>query len=72
MSAGQNLRTELAALKQRHTAALELLGEKEEKLDELKADLVDMKQLYRSQITEMVEKNAQLATQLEELKKEKR
>ena len=69
VSVSQALRGELAALKQRHSAALDLLGEKEEKLEELKADLVDMKQLYRSQITEMVEKNAQLTQQVEEFKK---
>jgi hypothetical protein len=68
LATAQALKAELGALKQRHTTALELLGEKEEKLEEAKADLADMKQMYRSQITEMVEKNAQLAQEVATLK----
>jgi hypothetical protein len=38
----------------RYTAAVELLGERDEKLEELKADLQDVKELYKDQIEFMV------------------
>ena len=44
-----------------------MLGEKEERLEELKADLQDVKQLYKDQIEFMVEQLAHL-TQQEQLK----
>ncbi len=37
----------------RYVAAVELLGERDESLEELKADLMDVKQLYREQIEYM-------------------
>jgi TATA element modulatory factor len=47
-------RSHLHELNVRHGAALELIGEKEERVDELQADLADVKQLYRSQISELL------------------
>jgi TATA element modulatory factor len=52
---------ELAALQQRHSAAVELLGEREEALAELRADVEDMKALYRDQVDALA---TQLATAL--------
>ncbi|KAI0558930.1 TATA element modulatory factor 1 TATA binding [Gracilaria domingensis] len=48
------LRAELAELQKRHTALLELLGEREERITELDADLADVKQMYKEQITELL------------------
>ena len=42
-------------MKSRLAAAVELLGEKEERLAELTADLMDVKALYKDQIEFMVE-----------------
>jgi len=41
------LEKEHESLSQRHQTTLELLGEKSEQVDELKADIVDVKQMYR-------------------------
>jgi len=41
------LRDEVAQLKQRHEAALEMLGEKSEECAELKNDIIDLKKIYR-------------------------
>lgn len=41
------LETEHAEVSQRHRTTLELLGEKSEQVEELKADIVDVKQMYR-------------------------
>ncbi|CAM6128727.1 unnamed protein product [Calypogeia fissa] len=48
------LRAELDSLRRRHTSALELMGERDEEVEELKADLSDVKQMYREQITMLV------------------
>ena len=50
------MKEELEKLNHRHQTALELLGEKEEQVEELKADLFDVKQLYKTQINELVSK----------------
>ena len=44
-------------------ACTEMLGEKEERLEELRADLQDVKQLYKDQIEFMVEQLAHLTQQ---------
>ena len=44
-------------------ACTEMLGEKEERLEELRADLQDVKQLYKDQIEFMVEQLARLTQQ---------
>ncbi|ETI21262.1 hypothetical protein G647_07607 [Cladophialophora carrionii CBS 160.54] len=41
------LEKEHASLSQRHQTTLELLGEKSEQVEELKADILDVKQMYR-------------------------
>ena len=41
------LEKEHSGLNQRHQTTLELLGEKSEQVDELKADILDVKQMYR-------------------------
>lgn len=52
------LQAEYAALESRYAAAVELLGERDEALEEMAADLADVKQLYKQQIEALV---AQLA-----------
>ncbi|CAA3023696.1 Hypothetical predicted protein [Olea europaea subsp. europaea] len=50
------LRAELEALRRRHSAALELMGERDEELEELRADIVDLKEMYREQVNLLVNK----------------
>ncbi|KAI8356948.1 TATA element modulatory factor 1 TATA binding-domain-containing protein [Mortierella sp. GBAus27b] len=45
---------ELSLLQQRHKAALEMLGEKTEEVQELRADLHDVKEAYRDQINDLL------------------
>ncbi|KAI5210008.1 hypothetical protein E4T39_00584 [Aureobasidium subglaciale] len=47
------LEGELGQVKQRYEACLEMLGEKEEEVEELKSDLVEVKKMYR----ELVDRN---------------
>ncbi|KAI4726268.1 hypothetical protein E4T49_05989 [Aureobasidium sp. EXF-10728] len=47
------LEEELGQVKQRYEACLEMLGEKEEEVEELKSDLVEVKKMYR----ELVDRN---------------
>jgi hypothetical protein len=42
--------------KRREETLLELLGEKEERLSELRLDVAESKQIYREQIVDLVEK----------------
>ncbi|KAG9456133.1 hypothetical protein H6P81_000641 [Aristolochia fimbriata] len=49
-----SIQAELEALRRRHTAALELMGERDEELEELRADIVDMKEMYREQVDMLV------------------
>ncbi|EEC79687.1 hypothetical protein EE612_031124 [Oryza sativa] len=53
-SALPGLRAELEALKQRHFQALELMGERDEELEELRNDIVDLKEMYREQVDLLV------------------
>lgn len=48
------LRAELIDLRVRHSTLLELLGEHEEKIQELEADIVDINQMYKQQITDLL------------------
>ncbi|WVZ72248.1 hypothetical protein U9M48_020739 [Paspalum notatum var. saurae] len=48
------LRAELEALKQRHFQALELMGERDEELEELRNDIVDLKEMYREEVDLLV------------------
>lgn len=48
------LEQELTLLQQRHKAALEMLGERTEEVEELKADIADVKEAYRDQINELL------------------
>ncbi|KYQ89744.1 TMF1-like protein [Tieghemostelium lacteum] len=50
----KSLRQESTDLKQRLSTALEILGEREESVNELKLDIVDMKELYKTQINELL------------------
>jgi hypothetical protein len=45
----------------RYHAALEMLGERTEQVEELKADIADVKEMYRNQIVELVQKIDQLS-----------
>lgn len=44
----------LKELERRHSTLLELLGEREERIGELEADLTDVKAMYREQVTELL------------------
>ncbi|XP_026661365.2 golgin candidate 5-like isoform X2 [Phoenix dactylifera] len=48
------LQAELEALRRRHSSALELMGERDEELEELRADIVDMKEMYKEQVDLLV------------------
>ncbi|CAO3696573.1 unnamed protein product [Umbelopsis ramanniana] len=50
------LKAEHEELNQRYHAALEMLGERTEQVEELRADISDVKEMYRSQIVELVQK----------------
>ncbi|XP_042412540.1 golgin candidate 5-like isoform X2 [Zingiber officinale] len=50
------LRAELEALRRRHSAALELMGERDEELEELRADIIDLKEMYREQVDLLVDR----------------
>lgn len=48
------LETEVATLDQRYQTTLEMLGEKSERVEELQADIADMKQIYRDALEKSV------------------
>ncbi|KAK1289155.1 Golgin candidate 5 [Acorus calamus] len=50
------IRAELEALRRRHSSALELMGERDEQLEELRADIMDLKEMYREQVDLLVNK----------------
>jgi F0F1-type ATP synthase delta subunit len=50
------LKAEMEQMQVRYRTALEMIGEKEELVEELRHDINDLKTLYRSQITELLEK----------------
>ncbi|MFS7992295.1 putative TATA element modulatory factor 1, TATA binding protein [Helianthus anomalus] len=50
------MKAEMEALRLRHAAALELMGERDEELEELRADIVDLKEMYREQVNTLVNK----------------
>ncbi|KAF3517604.1 hypothetical protein DY000_02062040 [Brassica cretica] len=56
------IKAELEALRQRHAAALELMGERDEELEELRADIVDLKEMYKEQVNMLVNKVSQTYT----------
>ena len=56
-------REEQRQVQQQLLACTEMLGEKEERVEELRADLQDVKQLYKDQIEFMVEQLARLTQQ---------
>jgi len=58
----ETLKVEHEQLLVRHQTALELMGEREEQVEELNADLMDVKQLYRNQINELVGRIEELET----------
>ncbi|KAI8647948.1 TATA element modulatory factor 1 TATA binding-domain-containing protein, partial [Parasitella parasitica] len=51
-----HLEEQLQQLNDRYQTLLELLGEKAEEVEELKADLQDVKEMYKSQIMDLVQK----------------
>ncbi|GBG60929.1 hypothetical protein CBR_g16051 [Chara braunii] len=59
------LRAELEALRKRHASALELMGERDEQVEELRADLADIKQMYREQIDMLVNQIERMSAQLD-------
>lgn len=46
----------MVAVQARLAACVELLGERDERMEELKADLSDVKEVYKEQISFMAEK----------------
>ncbi|KAK9281769.1 hypothetical protein L1049_004674 [Liquidambar formosana] len=56
------IRAELEALRRRHASALELMGERDEELEELRADIVDLKEMYREQVNLLVNKIQTMGT----------
>ncbi|KAL9049704.1 MAG: hypothetical protein Q9162_007076 [Coniocarpon cinnabarinum] len=50
----EKLEGELAETRRRYAASLEMLGEKEEKVDELQADVTDLKKIYRELVERTV------------------
>ena len=59
---------ELKELQARHAAALELMGERDEEVDELRNDLADVKTLYREQVDELaglLEREREIRLELE-------
>ncbi|GAM16985.1 hypothetical protein SAMD00019534_001600 [Acytostelium subglobosum LB1] len=52
----KGLKTQVSEIQQRYSTALEMLGEKEEQVNELRMDIVDMKELYRNQVNELLSK----------------
>ncbi|KAI3761564.1 hypothetical protein L1987_51984 [Smallanthus sonchifolius] len=63
-----SIKAELEALRFRHTAALELMGERDEELEELRADIVDLKEMYREQVNMLVNKNLSIKSFPDQLK----
>ncbi|PKA62883.1 Golgin candidate 5 [Apostasia shenzhenica] len=57
------IRAELDALRKRHNAALELMGERDEELEELRADIIDLKEMYREQVDLLVNRIQRLNPQ---------
>ncbi len=55
------VRSQMKEMTQRYNTALQLIGEKEEQLEELRADIQDVKSLYKSQISDLLEKIEQLS-----------
>eukprot|EP00897_Mesotaenium_endlicherianum_P010597 jgi/Mesen1/9566/ME000644S08864 len=60
-AAAPGLRAELEALRRRHASALELMGERDEQVEELRADLQDVKEMYRDQIDMLVNQIQQIS-----------
>lgn len=59
---------ELKELQARHAAALELMGERDEEVEELRNDLADVKTLYREQVDELaglLEREREIRLELE-------
>ncbi|KAK1314880.1 Golgin candidate 5 [Acorus calamus] len=56
------IRAELEALRRRHSSALELMGERDEQLEELRADIMDLKEMYREQVDLLVNKIQMLSS----------
>jgi L-lactate utilization protein LutB len=52
----KEVRNQMKEISGRYNTALELIGEKEEQVEELRADIADMKLLYKEQINELLEK----------------
>jgi len=56
MSSSSSLQAELNDLKTRYSTALEIIGSKEEEIVELRADVLDMKNAFRQQISLLLER----------------
>ncbi|XP_076902744.1 golgin candidate 5-like [Bidens hawaiensis] len=59
-----SMKAEMEALRRRHSAALELMGERDEELEELRADIMDFKEMYREQVNILVNKIQVLSTSI--------
>jgi hypothetical protein len=48
-------KNELIIMTNRYTTALDLLGEKEEQIEEFKNDVTDLKTMYKTQLSDLLE-----------------
>ena len=62
----KEVKNQMKEIQQRYNTALELIGEKDEQLEELKADILDVKILYKDQISELLEKIEVLSKQIKQ------
>jgi prefoldin subunit 5 len=49
------LEAQLAAIERRHDAAIQIISDKEEELDELRNDMQQAKEMFRGQIVDLCE-----------------
>jgi predicted nucleic acid-binding Zn-ribbon protein len=61
------LELEVAGVQQRYHSAMELLGEREEKIEELAADIVEMRDGYRQQVACLADEIERLRQRVLEL-----
>lgn len=61
------LELDIARVQQRYTSAMELLGEREEKIEELAADIVEMRDGYRQQVACLADEIERLRQRVLEL-----
>jgi hypothetical protein len=56
----EQLENQSKELTVRYDTALEIIGAKEEEIQELRADIIDMKTMFRQQVSELLDRVEQL------------